>query len=107
MAKPAVAAGALLSTVTNTAQTLSNIVNTVNNAVSIGNGFVERHLIMQSDKNIVELKNARVRLIEDTALEMAEHRQAISLKLKDENFKKSFEEAHNSLAALFPEDQAA
>lgn len=103
MAKPVVAVGALLSTVTNTAQTLSNVVNTLNDGVSIVNGYVSRHRIMQQDKNVVELHNARIRLIEDTALDIAEQREAIKSKLKDEGFAKSYEAAHTEISSLFAE----
>ena len=103
MAKAAVASGALLSTVTNMANMVSNTFATIDDTISIGNGFISRHKIMQQDKNIVELANARVRLVEDTALEMAQHRQEINAKLKDETFKASYEDAHKSLSALFGE----
>lgn len=106
MAKPALAAGAILSTVTNTAQTLSNVVNTVNDGVSILNGYVSRHRIMQQDKNVVELHNSRVRLIEDTALDIAEQRQVIGAKLKDASFKAAYELAHSEIYTLFNPEEA-
>lgn len=103
MAKPALAMSSLMGTVTNTANTLSNVVNTLNDSVSIVNGYVSRHRIMQQDKNIVELHNARVRLIEDSALEITEQRIAIGAKLKDPSFKTAYKEAYKDLSALFAE----
>jgi hypothetical protein len=101
MASSAVALDSLLGTIAKTANTLTNIVGTVDAAVSMGNSFVHRHSQMQADKNLVELKVARIRLIEDTSLQIAERRNEIATRLQDENFKKIYGEAYSEINELF------
>lgn len=107
MANARLATSSLFATVTTVANTASNIVGTVNDAVSIGNNFVSRHLQMQQDKNKVELHLGRTRLIEDTAMEISERRKATAERLKDETFKAIYEKAHTDLSALFATNEEA
>lgn len=104
MAKAAHTAGALLGAVTNTAEMLSNSVNTINGVVSIGNSFVSRHREMQEVKNTAELATFKKTLLKDTADSMASHNETIKAKLKDASYAASFQEAYDELSAiLYPE----
>lgn len=101
MATARIALDSLLGTVSKTASTITNIVGTVDAAVSMGNSFVQRHSIMQNDKNIVELKVARIRLVEDTALQISERRKEIKDRLTDPNFASIYEAAYTEINGLF------
>lgn len=102
-----IATGSLLGMVQQTANTVTSIVSTVDNSVSMLNDFVSRHRTMQAEKNVVELHLYKVRLIEDTALEISERRRQTAELLKDESFKTIYENAHSEIAALFNPELAA
>ncbi len=100
MAKPAQAAGALLATVTNVANTASNAVNTVNNGFSMLNNYVERQLVKQQDATVFDIECARIQMIEDHSLEIAERAKLIASKTADPAFKAVYDAAHARLTAL-------
>lgn len=104
MAKPAVAAGALLTTVANTANTLSNVVNTVNNSVSMLNSYVERQLIKQQDTATIDLEMSRIFLVEDNSREIARRNVELKKELSNPEFKACYDAAHAQLSALFKKD---
>lgn len=97
-----------LGTVAKTANTITNIVGTVDAGVSMLNSFVTLHSDLQKDKQIIEREVSRNQLLEDSALRQAERRLEISNRLKDENFAKIYEASYNRLAELFnPQPVAA
>lgn len=107
MARPAMAVGALLGTVTQTANTLTLAVSTVNDSVGMLHSFVNRHSVLQQDKNLVELDNARVRLIRDSAREVTQQEEEIETYLKGNPTRiAAYNAAHNRIAALFNPTEA-
>jgi hypothetical protein len=101
MATTRIALDSVLGTVSKTANTITSIVSVIDGVASMGNSFVQRHSIMQQDKNLVEGKVARIRLIEDTSLQIAERRKEISDRLTDPNFKSIYEVAYTEISGLF------
>lgn len=95
------AASALLGTVTIVGNTASNIVGTIDDAVTIGNNYVKRHLVLQQDKNVAELHLARTRIVDDTVNEITERRLTIAKRLEDPKFAAIYQEAHKEVQALF------
>jgi hypothetical protein len=107
MAKPAVAAGALLGTIVNTANTVSSIVNTVNNSVSMANNYVERQLIKQQDATVIDLSVSRQRLIEDSSLETMRRTETLNKELGRKTDKGAcYDKAHATYTALFATEEA-
>jgi hypothetical protein len=101
MATARIALDSVLGTVQKTANTFTNVIGTVDAGVSMLNSFVERHSTQQRDKNLVELKVSRIRLVEDTSLQIAERRAEIKARLKDEGFAKIYEAAYTEINELF------
>lgn len=67
MATARVTAGALLSTVTNTANTFSNAVNSINDVVLMGSTFINRHRVIQTQQSKLLLETSERRILIDTA----------------------------------------
>jgi hypothetical protein len=107
MATPRIAAQSVLTTVSTVANTISTVVGTLDKAVTIGSNYVDRHLQLQSKKTILELEDAECRLLENTSNDIAERRKLIAEKLKDEQFKKIYEETYLRLHGLLhPSEQS-
>lgn len=62
---------AVLGTVTETASTVTNVVKTVSDAVTIGNRFVESAMIDQKDRQVIHRKTFRDQLLRDSRMEVA------------------------------------
>ena len=110
MATSRIAVGSLLGMVQQTANTVTNIVGTVDASVSMLNSYVARHSTMQREKNLVELHLHKTRLIEDTAKEITERREEIAKYVGDENSQRSkiYQNALSEITALFnPELETA
>jgi hypothetical protein len=100
MATTRIAAQSLLGTVTTVANTLSTIVGTIDKAATIGGNYVDRHLQLQGFKTVLELEDAKSRLLENTANEITERRKLIAEKLKDPTYSKIYEETYVRLESL-------
>jgi hypothetical protein len=100
------AGSSLLGTVTSTANAVTGVVTTLADSVDILHNYVNRHKVMQSDKNLVELKTYRSKLIEDTADELAERRKVARQKLKDPVYAELHKAAFDEIAALFNSETA-
>lgn len=64
-------ASAVLGTITETASTVTNVVKTVSDAVTIGNRFVESAMIDQKDRQVIHRKTFRDQLLRDSRMEVA------------------------------------
>lgn len=62
---------AVLGTVTETASTVTNVVKTVSDAVTIGNRFVESAMIDQKDRQVIHRKTFRDTLLRESRMEVA------------------------------------
>jgi dihydroxyacetone kinase DhaKLM complex PTS-EIIA-like component DhaM len=108
MATASQALSALAGSVTKTASTITNVVGTLDASVSIVNNYVNRHLTQQETKNAIELALGKTRLEEDSALELAERRNAVNDRLKDADFAKIYAEALTEIRAITrPQPSAA
>ena len=81
MAKHTAAAGALFTTVINTANTASNILNTVNNTVSMANNYVERQLDKQTTAGKIDLCRFTNDIVKSNAIEAARQEAEICKEL--------------------------
>lgn len=101
MAKPAIALGSVLGTIEKTANTVTNIVGTLDAGVSMLNSYVRLHSDQQKDKHIIEREVSRDILLEDSALQQAERRTALEARFSDETFKKHYAASYERLSSLF------
>jgi len=100
MATTGQALSALAGSVTKTASTVTNIVGTIDASVSIVNNYVQRHLAQQETKNAIELAIGKIRLEEDSALEVSERRIEINNRLKDADFAAVYAAALSEIKAI-------
>lgn len=84
MATTRLATSSLLTTVTETANALGSIVNTVNNTVSMANDFVKRHRDQQQIKNAVEAGDYVTSLVEGKTREITQRREETRKWLADD-----------------------
>lgn len=103
MATTRMALGSLMSTVANTAEAASSVVNTISGSANMLNDFVQRHRTMQQDRNIIEIASFRERLIEETAREETVRKEALfDYFAAREGRKANFDSAYEKLQNLFP-----
>jgi hypothetical protein len=107
MAKPAIALGSVLGTIEKTANTITNVVGTLDAGVSMLNSYVRLHSDQQKDKHIIERATSRDQLLEESALVQAERRSALEARFADEAFKGHYAKAYDRLAGLFAEQATA
>lgn len=75
MATTRIAAASLLTTVSQTAEAIGSVVNTLNGSVSMLNDYVTRHRQMQLTKTKVEIGKYESALVEDTVKEITIRRR--------------------------------
>lgn len=107
MAKPGIALGSVLGTIEKTANTVTNIVGTLDAGVSMLNSYVKLHSEQQRDKHIIEREVSRDILLEESALQQAERRTALEQRFADEVFKKHYATSYERLASLFAQPNEA
>jgi hypothetical protein len=106
MATTRIATASLLTTVTETAQALGSIVNTVNNTVSMANDFVKRHRDQQVIKNAVEQGDYVTALVEGKTREITLRREETKKWLDaDASRQKIHDQVLNEVIAWLPEDK--
>ena len=85
---------AVLGTVTETASTVTNVVKTVSDAVTIGNRFVESAMIDQKDRQVIHRKTFRDQLLRDSRMEVARsNAEVLDFINESDNNKKLYESA--------------
>lgn len=108
MATPKMAAGALLSTIADTAQSLSTVVNTVNDSISMAHDFVRTARTRQELMNRATIKNLPIIVKEDIARQNVVRRKEINDWLKTSpELTEMYQTALEEASALFDEPKAA
>jgi hypothetical protein len=108
MATPKVAAGALLSTVANTATSISTVVNTVNDTISMAHDFVRTAKERQALFNKAQIKNLPTIVKEDIARANVVRRKEIKDWLKtDPELTEMYKLALEEVSNIFDDQQAA
>ena len=100
MATPRFTLGAVLSTVSETAATVTNVMTTVN-TLSMANAFVTKAAAEQADRYILEADDAKHRIVSEIAMErMAREDAVIAYCGNDAAKQKRYNDHFNSLMAL-------
>ena len=106
MANTRVAVGSVLATVSDTANAVSGVVNTVSNSLDMVNTFVRHQQEKQRFDQTIDLVLHKERKIEEISLESAERKKKIEDHCKDPALAGYYNETFAKLEALFT-DQAA
>ena len=100
MAKANVALGAVLGTVTDTANTISGAVNTISNSLSMLNNYVAHQQKKQVISQKVDLHSYKTRLLEDTSIEEAKRKEEIALICSNATTATYYNDAYTQLQTL-------
>lgn len=94
--------GAVLSTVTNTANAVSDAVNTVGDAIGMANSFVNNAAIDQKERQVAHRAIFRSQLIRESSMEIAKgNAEALAFARESDDNAKLFTEAQDLLSAAF------
>lgn len=100
MANARVATGAILSTVTDTANAVSGVVNTISGGLDMLNSFVRHNQAKQRIDQLVDTELHKERLMETIALETAERKNQIAQALANPELVDYYNETYAKLNAL-------
>jgi len=106
MAQARVAAGAVFSTVADTANAISGVVNTVSNGFDMANAFVRHQQEKQRFDHKVDMQIYRIKRTEEVSVEIADRKKKISDLLKDPEMSQYYNEAYASLSSFLDEGEA-
>jgi hypothetical protein len=102
MASVRMAAGNMLSTVADTANAVSGVMNTVSGGVSILNDMVQNVKNKRREATLVEMISFRDNLINDASIDAVKREENILSYIgNDVNKQKSFEDFHTKLENAF------
>ena len=101
MAQARVAAGAVLSTVEDTAKAISGIVNTVSGTLEMANNFVRYQQNEQRENQKIATYVASKRRRIDATVELAQLRKGVQDMLTDPDLESYYNEEFAALAAQF------
>lgn len=101
MAQARVAVGAVLSTVTDTANAISGVVNTISNTLDMANNFVRYQQNEQRENQKVAAHVASKRRRIDATVELAQLRKSVADMLSDPELTTYYNEEFASLEAIF------
>lgn len=102
MATVRMAAGNLLGTVADTANTISSVANTISGGVSILNDMVQNVKNKRREATLVEMISYRDNLMNDASLDAVKREENIKNYIgNDENKQKSFNDFHEKLEKAF------
>ncbi|MGE8135738.1 hypothetical protein ACQKO5_19195 [Novosphingobium subterraneum] len=100
MANARIAVGSILSTVSDTANAVSGIVNTVSNSLDMANAFVRHQQEKQRFDQKVDLYLHQERKLEEISLETAERKKKIEDHCKDPALEKYYNETFSKLQSI-------
>lgn len=100
MAQARVAVGAMLTTVTDTANAVSGVVNTISGSLDMLNAFVRHQQTKQRFDQKADLQTYKKRRIEELSQESALRKKAISDLLQDPEVASYYNEAYTELQSL-------
>lgn len=100
MAQARVAVGAVLTTVTDTANAVSGVVNTISGSLDMLNAFVRHQQTKQRFDQKADLKTYKVRRIEELSQEAATRKKAIADLLQDPVTASYYNESYAELQSL-------
>lgn len=106
MATSKAALGSVLSTVTDTANAISGVVNTISGGLDMANSFVRHQQVKQRFDQKADMADYKVRKLEEISLETAQRKQQIAQTLADPVLATYYNETYASLSSLL-EDEAA
>ena len=93
--------GAVMSTVSETAANVTNVMTTVNTTVSMANAFVSKAAAEQADRYVLEADDAKHRIVSEIAMErMAREDAVIAYCGDDANKQKRYNDHFDALMAL-------
>lgn len=101
MAQARVAAGAVLSTIEDTAKAFSGVVNTVSNTLDMANNFVRYQQNEQRENQKVAAYISNKRRVIDATVELAQLRKSVADMLTDPDLELYYNEEFTSISALF------
>ena len=102
MATARMAAGNVLGVVTDVANTVSVLSNTISNGVGIVNDMVQNLKNKRQESNIVEMISFRNNLMSDASLDAVKREENIRSYIgNDESKQKSYNEFHTKLEKAF------
>lgn len=89
--------GALLGTVTTTADTLTKVVSTVSNGVDMANRFVESASVDQKDRQVIHRKVFRDNLLRESRMNVAKANREVVDFCEDAKNKELYNQAQTLL----------
>lgn len=106
MATSRAALGSVLSTVTDTANAISGVVNTISGGFDMANSFVRHHQVKQRIDQKLDMSSYTDRKIEEISLETAQRKLQIAQTLADPALVDYYNDSYSKLTSLL-EEQAA
>lgn len=100
MANARVAVGAILTTVTDTANAASSVVNSVSGGLDMLNSFVRHQQSKQRFDQQIDMADYKIRRLEDLATQEADRKKKISDLCKDPETAEYYNSAYARLSAL-------
>lgn len=107
MAQSRVALAAVLGTVTDTANAVSSVVNTLSGAVGMANRFVQHQSEKQRFDQSIDLDEHRIRKIEELSVNEADRKKKISDLCKDPEQAEYYNAAYQRLSKHLPQQESA
>jgi hypothetical protein len=100
MASPSVALNSVLSTVSDTANAVSGVVNTISNSLDMANSFVRAQQDKQRYTQKLDFEVYKEKRIEEISIETAERKKKIEDQCKDPTLATYYNETFAKLSAL-------
>lgn len=104
MATSRAALGSVLSTVTDTANAISGVVNTISGGFDMANSFVRHHQVKQRIDQKLDMSTYTDRKIEELSIEAAQRKLNIEQTLADPALKDYYNETYSKLSSLLLEE---
>ena len=106
MAQARVAAGAVFGTITDTANAISGVVNTISNGLDMANSFVRHAQQKQRFDQVIDMAVYQERRVEEFALEEASRKKIIADQCLDPEIQTYYNDSYTKLQALLQPKQA-
>jgi hypothetical protein len=108
MATTRMAAGSILGSVTDVANSISAVFNTVTDSVSMAHNYVKHQRSKQEETQLVDQINFRNRLVEDTAKENTKRQEEITNWLSNNEIRTQlYNKNHSQLLEAFAKYDAS